>query len=124
MLDSSSDTFSELITYNQTIEEDYDLEFDINLYGIIVNYDYFKFIKKKFFDEYITINKCNIIMNERFNHFICEDNTIIPKNNDSSTYTEGLKIEEEYDSLINSNITYLYEIKIHLIKNLNFHQWN
>ncbi len=34
---------------------------------------------------------------------------IIPRNNDSITYTEGLLIEEEYDSTTNSNITYLYE---------------
>ena len=79
MLDSSSVTFSELITYNQIYKEDYDLEFDINLYGIIVHYDYFQFIKKNFFDEYITINKCNIIMNERFNHFICDDDIDITK---------------------------------------------
>ena len=79
MLDSSSVTFSYLITYNQTIEKDYDLELDINLYGIIVNSDYINFIKTNFFDAYIIINKCNYITNERYIHFICDGDIDIKK---------------------------------------------
>jgi glutamine cyclotransferase len=56
---------------------------------------------------YINDPYINITIPEKSNDFILLK--IIPKLNDSSTYTEGLFIDEEYDESSKSNITYLYE---------------
>ena len=56
---------------------------------------------------YINDPYVNITNPEKSNDFTLLK--IIPKLNDSSTYTEGIFIDEEYDQSSNSNITYLYE---------------
>ncbi len=79
MIDTSSTTFSDLITYNKSIDTDYDIEFDGSLYGIFVHFSYLNFIKEQFFDEYIQLNKCNYYNTEKYRYFICDNDINITK---------------------------------------------
>ena len=79
MIDTSSTTFSDLITYNKSIDTDYDIEFDGSLYGIFVHFDYLNFIKEQFFDEYIQLNKCNYYNTIKYRYFICDNDINISK---------------------------------------------
>lgn len=79
MIDTTSTTFSNLITYNQSIDTDFDIEFDANLYGIFVHFNYLDFIKEKFFDEYIKLNKCYYNKTKKYKYFICDNDINISK---------------------------------------------